>query len=170
MSYPVILARLAIKTFLQSGKTIDIPPDAPEQLRREKAAVFVSLHKNSELRGCIGTLEPAADCLAKEIISNAISAAVRDPRFEPLSLTELEQVKIKVDQLSKAETATINSLDPRKFGIIVHSNRRLGVLLPDLDGVETIDQQLSIAASKAGIDLLHDEYTIKRFTVNRFSE
>lgn len=170
MNYRVILARLAIETYLQSGIIIDIPPETPGQLRQESAAVFVSLHKNDELRGCIGTLEPATDCLAKEIISNAISAATRDPRFEPVSLTELDQINIKVDQLSKAEIATVDSLNPRIFGIIIQSHKRLGVLLPDLDGVDTVDQQLSIAAAKAGIDIQRDKFTLKRFTVTRFSE
>lgn len=166
----VKLARQAIQAYLQSGEILRPPKNLPSELQHEKAAVFVSLHKAGELRGCIGTLEPTTACLAEEIISNAISAATRDPRFEPIDLSELSQCEIKVDRLNTPQPASIDSLDPRQYGVIVSSDGRRGVLLPDLEGVDTVAEQISIAASKADIDLKKDQYTLQKFTVTRFSE
>ncbi|MFA5107402.1 MAG: AmmeMemoRadiSam system protein A [Patescibacteria group bacterium] len=170
MNYYVSLARQAIRSFLQSGMILAVPDDTPEALRHDRAAVFVSLHKNGELRGCIGTLEPTTDCVAEEVIANAIAAATRDPRFEPMKLSELSQTDIKVDRLNTPEPATRGSLNPQKYGVIVQSRQQRGVLLPDIEGVNTVAEQVSIAASKAGIDVTKDKYSLQRFTITRFSE
>ena len=170
MNFYVSLARHAIQSFLKSGAILESPKGAPMELRRERAAVFVSLHKYGVLRGCIGTLEPTTNCVAEEIIANAIAAATRDPRFKPMELSELSETDIKVDRLNTPEPTTRESLNPRKYGVIVQSHQRRGVLLPDIEGVNTVDEQVSIAASKAGIDVTKDKYTLQRFTVSRFSE
>ncbi len=137
---------------------------------REKSACFVSLKKNGDLRGCIGTIFPRSGSLAMEICENAIAAAFHDPRFPPLSRDELDTVSISVDILSTPEQITgIEELNPSKYGVVVEKNGARGVLLPDLEGVETVEQQLSIAARKAGITTLQGAL-ISRFSVLRVRE
>ena len=137
---------------------------------RKKSACFVSLKKNGDLRGCIGTIFPRSGSLAMEICENAIVAAVHDPRFPPLSRDELDTVSISVDILSTPEQITgIEELNPSKYGVVVEKNGARGVLLPDLEGVETVEQQLSIAARKAGITTLQGAL-ISRFSVLRVRE
>lgn len=165
------LAQQTIKHFLETRQILKLPNDLPDELVSKQAGCFVSLHlkPTGELRGCIGTILPTQPTLAEEIIQNAISAAFSDPRFLPLQPEEFDQLDIKVDVLSTPEP--INSseqLDPKKYGVIIRTqDGRSGVLLPDLEGVDTIDQQLSIAAQKAGIDLQTDDYQLQRFTVTR---
>ena len=142
----------------------------PDQIKsidpHMQAACFVSLHKQNHLRGCIGTLEPTQRNLVHEIIHNAVAACAKDPRFNPVEAKELADLEISVDVLSPAERTTRNQLDPKRFGVIVRSSWRTGVLLPDLDGVNTVDEQLNIALRKAGIDP-KDDYAIERFEVIR---
>ncbi|WP_287152807.1 AmmeMemoRadiSam system protein A [Candidatus Solincola tengchongensis] len=164
----VSLARSAIEKWVRERKVLDPGPRErlPEELR-ERAGAFVSLKKGGELRGCIGTFQPTRDNLAEEIVSNAISAATRDPRFPPVSPEELPDLEISVDVLSEPEPVEdISQLDPRRFGVIVQSGGRLGLLLPDLEGVDTVEQQLDIARRKAGIGQ-HEPIHIYRFTVRR---
>ncbi len=164
----VSLARAAIEKWLRERKVLDPgPPDKlPEELRG-RAGAFVSLKKGGELRGCIGTFQPTRDNLAEEIVSNAISAATRDPRFPPVSPDELPELEISVDVLSDPEPVEdVSELDPRRYGVIVQSGGRLGLLLPDLEGVDTVEQQLDIARRKAGIGA-HEPIHIYRFTVQR---
>ena len=119
---------------------------------RERAGVFVSIHKLGELRGCIGTFEPTQANVAEEIITNAISSATRDPRFPPVTPSELGQLTYSVDVLTKPEPiANQDQLDPKKYGIIVECGLRRGLLLPDLEGVDTVDYQIDICRQKAGI-------------------
>ena len=167
----VNLAQKTIEHYLQTGKTLPIPDDLPAELTDQKTGCFVSLHvkSNHELRGCIGTILPTQDSLAQEIIHNAISAAFDDPRFLPLTLEELDDLEINVDVLSEPESIdSPEQLDPKKYGVIIRTTDvRSGVLLPDLEGVDTVDQQLDIASQKAGIDLETDQYELSRFTVKR---
>jgi AmmeMemoRadiSam system protein A len=117
-----------------------------------RAGTFVSLHKDGRLRGCIGTIQPVRSCVAEEIADNAISAATRDPRFSPVRPEELDSLEISVDVLSEPESISSKSeLDVKRYGVIVTSGHRRGLLLPDLDGVDTVDEQLAIAKKKAGI-------------------
>ncbi len=163
----VALARRAIEAWVRDRKKLNLPPDLPADMATRKAATFVSLHKDGMLRGCIGTLFPTASCVGQEIINNAISACSRDPRFSPVREEELPYLEISVDVLSESEK--INSrdeLDVRKYGIIVSDGYRQGVLLPDLDGVDSVDQQISIALRKAGIDE-DEDFSIERFEVVR---
>ncbi|HHZ17247.1 MAG TPA: AmmeMemoRadiSam system protein A [Clostridia bacterium] len=134
----------------------------------EKAGVFVSLKKFGELRGCIGTTEPTTSSIAEEIRQNAISAGTKDPRFTPVTPDELPFLEYSVDVLdSPIPVQSKAELDPKKYGVIVSQGWRRGLLLPDLEGVDTVEEQLAIACQKAGIDP-HDTYAIAKFTVTRF--
>jgi AmmeMemoRadiSam system protein A len=149
-------------------ETLPEPPD--EDYYRTCASCFVSLKKHGELRGCIGTLEPAEETLGLEIIRNAQSAAFADPRFPALVPEELADLEVSVDVLSEPKTVTdMSGHNCKEHGVIVSCDYRRGVLLPDLDGVETSQQQLEIACLKAGISP-DEDYSIQRFTVIRFHE
>ena len=161
------LARQSISFYLHHHHMMSIPTNLPEELQ-ERAGAFVSLHKGSNLRGCIGTFLPMQTNIASEIIHNAVSAATRDPRFYPVSLDELDSLDISVDVLGSPESVSSpQDLDPKKYGVIVMSHAQTGLLLPDLDGVDTVQQQIDIAKQKAGIppQVRPDLY---RFTVTRY--
>jgi AmmeMemoRadiSam system protein A len=133
-----------------------------------RAGVFVSLKKNGQLRGCIGTFEPCQENIASEIIHNAVAAGVNDPRFWPVELDEIPELDFSVDVLTPPEPVrSRDELDPKRYGVIVNNGRRTGLLLPDLDGVDTVDEQLSIACQKAGI-APDEPIHIFRFEVNRY--
>ena len=123
------------------------------------------------MRGCIGTIEPVRESLAEELIANAINAATRDPRFPPVTKDELPNLRYSVDVLHAPEPARFEELDPKIFGVIVEdeSETRRGLLLPDLEGVETVEQQIEIAARKAEI-APGDTLKFSRFRVERFRE
>ncbi|MHB9002727.1 MAG: AmmeMemoRadiSam system protein A, partial [Coriobacteriia bacterium] len=131
-----------------------------------RAGVFVSLHRLGALRGCIGTILPVHENLAQEVVANAISAATGDPRFDPLTPGELVDLDIKVDVLRAPESCTIDDLDPAVYGVIASSGFRRGLLLPDLEGVDTIEQQLAIACRKGGI-VPGEPVELQRFQVDR---
>jgi AmmeMemoRadiSam system protein A len=134
---------------------------------KNKAGTFVSIHKLGKLRGCIGTISPVTGCIAKEIIQNAISAASKDPRFDPIREDELKYLEINVDVLGEPEPiSSPDELDVRKYGVIVSCGMRRGLLLPDLEGVDTVEQQIEIAMQKGGIRK-SDPYTLQRFEVIR---
>ena len=167
IDFYIELARKTINTYIKENKIIDIPEDTPKELLDNKAGVFVSIHKNDELRGCIGTIIPTTNCIAKEIINNAISASTKDPRFNPVTIDELNNLEINVDVLTAPEEITDKSLlDPKKYGVIVTSGLKRGVLLPDLDGVDTVDEQISISKRKAGISD-NEKIKLERFEVVR---
>ena len=136
-------------------------------MKETRAGAFVSLHKHGKLRGCIGTISPTAKNVAEEIIQNAVNAAVRDPRFDPVTEDELKWLEINVDVLGKPEPiASIADLDVKRYGVIVTCGHRRGLRLPDLDGVDTPEQQVEIAMRKGGIRE-HEQYTLERFEVIR---
>lgn len=142
-------------------------PAVPEALADEQAAVFVSLKKNGELRGCIGTILPYYKNIGEEIIHNAVSASTRDPRFPAVKPEELDDITVSVDVLTKPEPAySLDELDPKRYGVIVVNGARHGVLLPDLEGVDTPQQQVAIAMQKAGIGM-NEEIGLERFEVVR---
>ena len=166
------LARTAVETFVRSGEVIEPPPPSGDGLLSARAPCFVSLKTpDGELRGCIGTIEPARDTLAEEIIANAISAAMNDPRFEPVTEDELANLRYSVDVLRPAEEATFEELNPAVYGVIVgdKDGSRRGLLLPDIPGVQSAEQQVGIAARKAGIP---EGTPVKlwRFKVDRYRE
>ncbi len=136
---------------------------------KERAGVFVSIKKSGELRGCIGTFEPTQANVAEEIITNAISSATRDPRFPPVNAAELSHLSYSIDILTKPEPIEEQGqLDPKKYGAIVESGGRRGLLLPNLEGVDTVEQQIDICRHKAGISP-HEPIKLYRFEVRRYS-
>jgi AmmeMemoRadiSam system protein A len=166
--HPLVqLARKTIEAYVKTGEVIS-PPTKPTPEMMRRAGVFVSLHKAGALRGCIGTIEPTQPDVAREIIRNAISAATRDPRFPPVRPDELGQLEISTDVLGTAEPVeSRDQLDPKRYGVIVEKDLRRGLLLPNLEGVDSVDQQLSIALRKAWIDE-DEDYKILRFEVVRY--
>ncbi len=166
-SLPVKWARLTLENYIKQGSLPELPLEY-EQLRDTSVGVFVSLKKHGQLRGCIGTIEAAYDDIAAEIQANAISAATHDPRFPAVQADELDQLAYSVDILGKAEPCTREDLDPAQYGVIVSRGARRGLLLPALEGVNTVDGQLNIALQKAGIKPGED-YNIQRFKVTRYS-
>ena len=162
----VRLARRAIETIVRTGEPAERPTGLPSEMT-ERAGVFVSLKKDGELRGCIGTFEPTTKNIAAEIMQNAASAALRDPRFPPVREEELGALVYSVDVLTEPElVANIDDLDAKKYGVIVESRGRKGLLLPDLAGVDTVEEQLHIARQKGGIPA-DAAVRIWRFTVER---
>lgn len=163
----VALAKQTIEEYIHTGHKLAPPDPVPEGMLKA-AGAFVSLKKEGELRGCIGTIEPVHKNLADEIISNAIAAAVRDPRFPPVSPDELTALDISVDVLSPPEPiAGPEVLDPKRYGVIVSAGRRRGLLLPDIGGVNTAGEQIAICRRKGGIRP-DEEVTLQRFTVERY--
>lgn len=164
----VRLARNALETALLSGHPPQtLPEGLPGGLAAARAGVFVSLHQNGRLRGCIGTIAPVTGCVASEIVRNAVCAGTEDPRFEPVSPDDLESLEYSVDVLSAPEPVdSPQALDVKRFGVIVSCGRRRGLLLPDLDGVDTVERQIAIARKKGGIEP-HEPYTLQRFEVVR---
>jgi AmmeMemoRadiSam system protein A len=166
-SPPVALARQAIDEYVRHGDMIEPPGDLAKELLTTKAGAFVSLHRHGQLRGCIGTTAPTQSSLAREIIRNAIYAATEDPRFEPLEPEELDDLDISVDVLAPPEpVASEEELDPKRYGVIVKHGYRTGLLLPDLDGIDSVDEQVAIAKQKAGL-ALDDPCELFRFEVIR---
>lgn len=171
----VKLARASMESYIMDGRKMNIPRDISEELLKElpkdifekKAGVFVSIHKNGELRGCIGTIAPTTSSVAQEIVNNAISASTRDPRFDPITEEELRWLEVNVDILGEPEDIeSKEQLDVKRYGVIVSCGYRRGLLLPDLEGVEDVDTQVSIAMRKGGIKPT-DNYKLQRFEVIR---
>lgn len=163
----VALARQTLETYIKTGQTIEASSDLPEEMTHRQAGVFVSLKKHGQLRGCIGTITATRPCIAEEIIANAVQSGTQDPRFNPVKQNELEDLVYSVDVLGEAEPAdSLEELDVVRYGVIVTSGYRRGLLLPNLDGVDTPEQQIEIALSKAGIRK-SEQYSVQRFEVVR---
>lgn len=180
----VYLAKNTVENYIKEGKIISVPEGFPEEFLKRKAGTFVTIEKNGNLRGCIGTYLPTRENIAEEIIQNAIAAATEDYRFDPVKKEELPYLSYTVYILSKPELIKdIKELNPKKYGIIVktvpispsvdvifngHFVPKTGLLLPDLEGVDTIEQQIAIACQKAGIDLQKEKFLIYKFTVEKY--
>lgn len=163
----VKLARASVESWVRDRRVLPLPADLPAELRARRAGAFVSIHKNGQLRGCIGTISAAEDCLGQEIIQNAVSASSRDPRFSPITPDELKYLEISVDVLGDAEPIdSPDKLDAKRYGVIVTRGRKRGLLLPDLDGVDTVEEQIRIAKKKAGIRE-DEDCSLERFEVVR---
>ena len=148
----VKLARYSLETFVKTHEPATLPDDLPAELLHRRAGAFVSLHKNGNLRGCIGTIMATQKNLAEEILQNAISACSRDPRFDPVTIEELDDIEYSVDVLGEPERVfDIKDLDVKRYGVIVENGARRGLLLPDLEGVDTVEEQIAISKRKAGI-------------------
>jgi len=167
--HPLVrLAKEAVEEHVRKGRHTRVPEDLPGELQ-VPGAVFVCLKKRQCLRGCIGTVSPQCASLAEEVIQNAINACSRDPRFDPVEAEELDDLEYTVDVLEKAEPVGSDAdLDPRVYGVIVEKSWRRGLLLPDLEGVDTVRQQLDIAMHKAGIAPDESDVRISRFRVSRY--
>lgn len=164
----VKLARESLEYYIKSNEILPVPKKLPGEMLENRAGVFVSLKKNGELRGCIGTTLPVHDNIADEIIYNAVSAGTGDPRFYPVEEDELDELVYSVDVLGESEPIeSKDELNPLIYGVIVRHGRRSGLLLPDIEGVDTVDEQVSIALKKAGISE-NEKYSMERFKVTRY--
>ena len=163
----VRLARASLESYVRQRQVIQVPEGLPAELTQRRAGAFVSIHKHGQLRGCIGTIAPTRESLAEEIIHNAISASTRDPRFYPVTPDELDDLEINVDVLGEPEEIRSEAeLDVKRYGVIVSNGLRRGLLLPDLEGVDTVAQQVAIARQKAGIGA-RELVKLQRFEVVR---
>jgi len=161
------LAKETVETYIKTGKRPSPPTELTPEMK-EKAGVFVSIHKKGELRGCIGTFEPQERNVAAEVIANAVSSATRDPRFPPVEPGELKDLDYSVDVLTSPELVEDEShLDPKKYGVIVECGWRKGLLLPDLEGVDSADYQIDICRQKGGIGP-DEPVKLYRFEVKRY--
>jgi len=161
------LAKETVETYVRKGKTPEPPKELTPEMK-EKAGVFVSIHKLGALRGCIGTFESQQKNVAGEIITNAVSSSTRDPRFPPVAPEELKDLDYSVDVLTSPEPVDDESqLDPRKYGVIVEAGWRRGLLLPDLEGVDTVEYQIDICRQKGGISP-DEPVKLYRFEVKRY--
>jgi len=181
----VLLVKLAVETFIKEDKVISPPKDLPGEFLKAKSGTFVTIEKEGKLRGCIGTYLPTKENIAKEIISNAVAAATEDYRFGPIQKEELPLFSYTVYILSEPELVKdVSELDPKKYGIIVrtvpithhnktdvifngHLSSKSGLLLPDLEGINTPEQQIFIGCQKGGIDLTQEKIIIYRFTAEK---
>ena len=163
----VKLARASVESWVKDQRQIPVPGGLPDDMVSRAAGTFVSIHKMGQLRGCIGTIAATQDNIAEEIIQNAISASTRDPRFDPITADELKFLDISVDVLGETEDIdSMSELDVKRYGVIVSHGIKRGLLLPNLDGVDSVEQQVEIARQKGGIR--EDEpYTLQRFEVVR---
>ena len=164
----VQLARKTVETYVRTGKKLRVPEGLPEEMYSRRAGVFVSLKEEGRLRGCIGTIAPVRGSIAEEIIENGMSAAAKDPRFHAVEPEELDRLEYSVDVLG--ETEKIDSpekLDVKRYGVVVSRGYRRGLLLPDLEGVDTVEEQIEIARRKAGIPEDAEDIRLERFEVVR---
>ncbi|MBQ3867541.1 MAG: AmmeMemoRadiSam system protein A, partial [Clostridia bacterium] len=163
----VKLARASVEAWVLRRERIPAPKDLPEEMLARRAGAFVSLHRNGQLRGCIGTILATRKNVAEEIIRNAVSACSCDDRFTPVRAEELAGLEISVDVLGAPEpVASMAELDVKRYGVIVSRGLKRGLLLPDLDGVDTVEEQVDIARRKGGIRA-DEPYELERFEVVR---
>jgi AmmeMemoRadiSam system protein A len=163
------LAREAVERYIRTGSVPDPPPDVLPELR-QPAGAFVTLRVRGRLRGCVGTVTPARADVAREIVASAVAAACTDPRFPAVRADELAALEYEVDIVEGLESAKDpTELEPRLYGVLVEAEGRRGVLLPDLPGVDTAEQQVAIAVSKAGLPP-EARVQLHRFRVRRFRE
>lgn len=164
----VALARLSVETFVRTGQRACLPEDVAQELLGQRAGAFVSLHEHGELRGCIGTISATTACVAEEILQNGVSACSQDPRFDPVRADELDYLEYSVDILGEAEPIdSTDDLDPKRYGVIVTKGWKRGLLLPNLEGVDSVSMQISIAKQKAGIRITDNDVKLERFEVVR---
>jgi AmmeMemoRadiSam system protein A len=163
------LAKQAIENYIKHNKIIKSPDNLTEEFYSRKAGVFVTIYNGKQLRGCIGTFLPVKNNIAEEIISNAVAACSRDYRFSEITAEELSDLSYEISILSEPkEIKNIKKHDPKKHGIIVRcADGRCGLLLPDLEGVYSTDQQIDIACQKGDIDPMKDNLSLFEFTVKK---
>jgi len=165
------LAKLAVESYICEGKIISPPEDLPAEFKNQRKGTFVTITRNGNLRGCIGTYLPTKNNIAKEVISNAIAAATEDYRFGPIQREELALLSYTVYVLSEPrKIKDLKELNPKKYGIIVKTiaGSKTGILLPDLEGIDSIEQQVAIACGKGGINPTIERVIIYRFEVKKY--
>lgn len=162
----VKLARESLEYYVRNKKYMEVPDYINGEMLNDRRGVFVSIKKEGELRGCIGTILPTKKNIAEEIVNNAVEAGIYDPRFFEVEEDELEDLVYSVDVLMPPEKAELSSLDPERYGVIVRKGNRAGLLLPNLEGINTVEEQIRIALRKAGIEL-EEDFEIERFEVIR---
>ena len=163
----VRLARKAIETYVRTGQEIQVPKGLPAEMGSQQAGAFVSIKEDGRLRGCIGTIRPVCPSLAEEVIQNAISACSRDPRFPPITEDELDKLSVSVDVLGDTqEIESLGQLDVKRYGVVVSKGYKRGLLLPNLEGVDTVEEQVAIARQKAGVGP-EEKVRLERFEVVR---
>jgi len=168
------LAKTAVENYILKRKIIEMPNGLPKEMLEKKAGVFVTIEKQGKLRGCIGTYLPVKENIAEEIIYNAIAAATEDYRFGPVQKEELDYLTYTVYILDKPnQVQHIGELDPKKYGILIKTltfPQKTAILLPDLEGIDTVEKQLLIACQKGGIDLKKDKVVIYKFSVKKYGK
>ncbi len=166
----ITLAKNAIEKYVTSGEILTLPDGLPSEFYEKRAGVFITLKKSGELRACIGTAYPVKNNLAGEIVTNAIAAATEDRRFGPIEESELPELSYQVSILGNPEVIKgLEDLDPKKYGIMVKGVfGKSALLLPDLDGIDTIDEQIDAVCAKAGIDRMEGDYSIYSFDVEKY--
>ena len=169
--HPLVkLAKDTVELYVREGKVLQVHEEDLTPEMKLQAGVFVCLKVRGMLRGCIGTFQPEESDVAHEVVRNAISAATCDPRFPAACIKELDAIDYSVDILTPPERVNESrELDPRRYGVIVQSGGRRGLLLPDLEGVDTVEYQISIAMQKAGIPP-GTPVELSRFEVKRYHE
>ena len=170
MNQYIQLAKKAIESFILEHKTINSSDALPQEMLNEKAGVFVTIYNHGDLRGCIGTFLPTEDNIVQEIIQNAISAAARDYRFKQITKDELPELNYEVSILAEPEQIkSVDELDAKKYGVLVRTESgKSGLLLPDLEDVDTPEQQISICCQKGGIDPEEEKLILYRFQVTKY--
>jgi len=165
--HPIVnLAKEAVESYVCHGKVLK-PTELTAEMKG-RAGVFVSIKKRGELRGCIGTFAPTRANIAEEIVANAVCSATQDPRFVPVEASELDDLKYSVDVLTEPEPVkSVAQLDPKKYGVILECGFGRGLLLPDLEGVDSVEEQIRICRAKAGISA-EEPVKLYRFRVKRF--
>jgi AmmeMemoRadiSam system protein A len=169
----VSLAKKTVEKYVKNGTVLEIPDDFPKEFLGKKAGTFVTIMEKGELRGCIGTFLPTKDNVAEEIIQNAVAAATEDWRFDQISVSELPRLSYEVSILSNPEQIKdVSDLDAKKFGIIVKSasSGNCGLLLPDLEGVNTPQEQIDICCKKGDINPKKENLLIYRFTAEKYKQ
>jgi len=170
------LARRIVEEFVA---TKNIPQIKKEELEdnllkyfEEQGGTFVTIHKkDGNLRGCIGTIAPVQNNVIEEITRNAVSSCSQDPRFYPVQTEELDSLVYSVSILQPPEPIdSIEKLDPQKYGVIVSSSfNRRGLLLPRLEGINSIQEQLHHAMAKGGIRP-NEKISLHRFETVEYKE
>ncbi len=165
----IILAKKTVEQYIKKGEIITPNENIAKEFLNQKAGVFITIEKNAQLRGCIGTYLATRKNIAEEIIYNAISAATKDNRFLPIEEKELPKLSYTVYVLGELEKVTdIRDLNPQKYGIMIESGIKKGLLLPDLKGIKTIEQQIFFCCEKAGINPEKENSTIYKFEVKKY--
>lgn len=165
----VALAKTTVESYIKTGKIPPLPENISKKFLTEKAGVFVSIYNGEELRGCIGTYLPTEPNIAEEIIGNAVAAATRDYRFQPITKKELAELSYSVYILEEPrEIKSLEELDPKKYGILIKSETgKSGLLLPDLEGIDTVEKQLSAVCHKCGVRLSEEKVIVCKFKAKK---